>query len=270
MKDPSKSSAPPSRRPLLKPSSRVKFECRPGLPCFTACCQDVNIFLSSYDILRLKNRLQVTSGDFLERYTKTLLSPSGAIPLVQLKMQESDKRCPFVTPEGCTVYSDRPWACRMYPIDRTDAGGEYFFIAENEVCRGRNEPKEWAIEDWLTDQGVEPYEEMDDRFSIVTRNPRLMKEKLQDPRMQKMFWMAFYDLDTFRRFVYESRFLQTFEVEPEMVELARKDDMALLHLALRWLQFGLVCADVLPIREEVLKAKKAAQEEAGKKASDAE
>lgn len=257
MKIPSKSKVNPSEKQMLEKTDKIRFQCRPGLPCFTACCQDVNIFLSSYDILRLKNRLGMESSEFLERYTKTLLSPGGKLPLIQLKMEDADKRCPFVTPEGCTVYSDRPWACRMYPIDTTDEGEKCFFIAEENVCLGRGEPVEWVLGDWLVAQGVEPYDEMDRHFQVVTRNPRLLEPGMADQRIQQMFWMACYDLDTFRRFVFQSRFLKTFEVEEELVEMARTDDVALLNIALRWLKFGLVCADVLPIREEVLKAKQA-------------
>lgn len=260
---------PPSENPRHAPAgaadplgkkSEICFRCRPGLPCFTACCQDVNIFLSAYDILRLKSRLGLPSGEFLSRYTKTLISSSGKLPLVQLKMEGQEKRCPFVTVEGCTVYEDRPWACRMYPLDRTDDGG-FFFIASETVCLGRRESTRWTVEEWLLSQEIGPYEDMDRKFQVVTCNPRLLSEGLSDPKLQQMFWMASYDLDTFRRFVFESRFLQKFELDPETIELVRTDDVALLHLALRWLQFGLVCADVLPIREE---ARKEQMERVGK------
>jgi len=250
---PARTQAPPCAGDLMDKTSVIRFRCRPGLPCFTACCQDVNIFLSAYDVLRLKKRLGLPSGEFLSRYTKTLISSSGKLPLVQLKMEGQEKRCPFVTPEGCTVYEDRPWACRMYPLDRTDDGGKFFFLAADNVCLGRRESVQWTVEEWLLSQEVEPYEDMDRKFQVVTCNPRLLSEGLKDPKLQQMFWMASYDLDTFRRFVFESRFLQKFDLEPETIELVRTDDFALLHLALRWLQFGLVCADVLPIREEVKK-----------------
>ncbi len=51
----------------------IHFHCHSRLPCFTTCCRDVNIFLSPYDILRLKNRLAMPSGDFIERYTVCLI-----------------------------------------------------------------------------------------------------------------------------------------------------------------------------------------------------
>ena len=257
MKIPSKFKSESCEKRLLEKTSRIQFQCRPGLPCFTACCRDVNIFLSAYDILRLKNRLGMASGQFLERHTKTLISPSGSLPVIQLKMEGPDKRCPFVTAEGCVVYTDRPWACRMYPLDRTDEGDKYFFVTGDTVCHGRREPSEWVLKDWLMEQRVEPYDEMDRRFQTGTNNPRLLEAGIENPRIQQMFWMACYDLDNFRRFVFESRFLKTFDLEPEMVERARTDDLALLNLSHRWLLFGMVSGDALPIKEEVLKAEKA-------------
>jgi hypothetical protein len=51
--------------------------------------------------------------------------------------------------------------------------------------------------------------------------------------------MACYDLDRFRQFVFDSTFLQRFELEPELVERIRTDDDELLRFAFRWLRFAL-------------------------------
>jgi Fe-S-cluster containining protein len=245
----------PSTEDLLEKDSKIRFQCGPGLTCFTTCCRDVNIFLSPYDILRMKNRLKIPSEEFLEKYTKTLIPPSGGIPVIQLMMREDDNRCPFVAEEGCTIYSDRPWSCRMYPLDwRGDRGG-YFFLVDEDRCVGRKEEKEWDLPEWLHDQGVEPYEEMDLKFQTLTRYPRLAEAGIADPRVQYMFRMACYDLDTFRRFVMGTRFLKVFDVAEEIASRIETDDEALLDLAFRWIRFGLVCGDALPIREELMKGK---------------
>ena len=39
-----------------------------------------------------------------------------------------------------------------------------------------------------------------------------------------MFYMACYDLDRFRRFVFETRFLKLFDVDEARVEALRSDD----------------------------------------------
>jgi uncharacterized protein len=234
-------------------SRTICFQCRPGLPCFTSCCQDVNIFLSPYDILRMKNRLKISSGSFLETYTRTLLPGVGKIPIILLTMRSEDKRCHFVTDEGCSIYEDRPWACRMYPLDKSDETGEYSFIVDPEKCQGQKENVPWVLKDWFEDQGLPPYDDMDMRFRLVTQYPRLLEAGIDQPQVQRMFRMACYDLDTFRRFVHETRFFDLFEVDEEVKERIVSDDVALLELAINWLRFGLVCGDVLPIKKEQMK-----------------
>ena len=54
--------------PRLGPDDRFEFGCHPGVSCFNRCCGDVNIFLSPYDVLRMKKRLGMTSSDFLEKH----------------------------------------------------------------------------------------------------------------------------------------------------------------------------------------------------------
>ena len=54
-----------------------------------------------------------------------------------------------------------------------------------------------------------------------------------------MFYTACYDLDNFRRFVFETTFTERFVLEPELVESMRTDDEALLRFAFRWLRFAL-------------------------------
>ena len=119
--------APPSKphslpdqfrnRRLLDDSGRFSFGCHPGLPCFTDCCADVNIFLTPYDVLRLRRRLGLEAQEFLARHTILPFAKTQTLPVPLLRMKDdAQRRCPFVGPEGCTVYEDRPWPCRMYPV----------------------------------------------------------------------------------------------------------------------------------------------------------
>ena len=110
------------KRARLEREQLFRFNCYPGVSCFTQCCQDITIVLTPFDVLRLKNSLKISSDEFLEKYTIINQKEKQLIPLVILKMNEKDKKCPFVTPEGCTVYDDRPWPCRMYPLDMNDDG----------------------------------------------------------------------------------------------------------------------------------------------------
>jgi hypothetical protein len=54
-----------------------------------------------------------------------------------------------------------------------------------------------------------------------------------------MFFMAAYDLDAFREFVFTTTFVKRFDLDDALVERLRTDDEALLLFGFRWLRFAL-------------------------------
>jgi hypothetical protein len=54
-----------------------------------------------------------------------------------------------------------------------------------------------------------------------------------------LFIMASYDLDTFRQFVFESSFLERFEVDINTVKSIRSEQESLLKFGMEWLLFAL-------------------------------
>lgn len=215
-----------------------RFNCYSGVSCFTQCCQDITIVLTPFDVLRLKNSLEISSDEFLEKHTIIIPKKKRLIPLVILKMNEEDKKCPFVTPEGCAVYDDRPWPCRMYPLDMND-DGTFSLITDSSRCKGLNEDDKQKISDWLEDQGIAPYDEMNEHFSSLTIQLQAQELDIDNPKVQQMTFMALYNLDKFRDFVFKSTFLDRLEVEPERIEKIRNNDEDLLLLAFDWIKFGL-------------------------------
>ena len=140
---------------LNEPNKMVRddsfsFECASKLDCFNVCCADVNIVLTPYDVLRMKRNLGISSEEFLAEYTFIPFDKESKLPVVLLRMSDDEKKvCPFVKSEGCSIYSDRPWACRMYPVgmaaqkDTPDGwGGEkFYFLLREDVCKGFGEDK---------------------------------------------------------------------------------------------------------------------------------
>ena len=95
------------------------FHCHPGVSCYLKCCHNVEIYLFPYDVLRLKQRLNLHSAEFVRKYTRLGEGSHPFFPGVMLNMASSEKLpCPFLSKEGCTVYTDRPSACRTYPLER--------------------------------------------------------------------------------------------------------------------------------------------------------
>lgn len=249
--------------PRFTEKDKFRFTCHKGLACFTQCCADVNIFLTPYDIIRVKNRLNISSEEFLEKYTFVPFTKEQRIPLVVLKMDDNnDKKCPFVSSEGCTIYEDRPWSCRMYPLgfaSPKESPGtvekEFYFLMEEGNCSGFADGKELTVRDWLEEQGILEYNEKGEPFKEITLHDVLLKGETLSPEKMEMLYMGCYNLDKFRRFVFESKFLQYFEVEEEVVQKIRTDDVELMKFAFRWLRFSLFNEPTMKVREQVLKDK---------------
>jgi Fe-S-cluster containining protein len=234
------------------------FACHSGLPCFTRCCADINIVLTPVDVLRLSRRLGITTGDFLHRYALIPVSKQLQLPVVMLRMGEDpDRRCQLVGDQGCTVYEDRPWSCRMYPVAMAlppaRAGVEpqpRYFLCEDDFCEGRVEGRGWTVAEWRKDQGVAEREELEAGFREIVSHPWFIGGRQLDPKRMEMLFTACYDLDKFRSFVFDSTFLKRFELEQALVEQLKSDDDTLLRFAFRWLRFALFGEPVLTVRPD--------------------
>jgi Fe-S-cluster containining protein len=233
---------------VFKPvSATFQFQCHRGLECFTCCCAALNLVLTPYDILRMKHHLKISSDEFLDTYTEMKFDKHHRFPLVSLKMNpDENARCPFVTSEGCTIYPDRPGACRIYPLGRAASrahmntgGQERFFIVEEKHYLGFRGPREWSLKEWLASEGVNEYNAMNDLWSEIITSAKDLGPAKGIQRKMQMFYLASYNLDKFRKFIFESRFFQLFQVAPEKRELLRTDDVELMKFALDWLKYSL-------------------------------
>ena len=246
---------------LLTSDSKFKFDCHKGLKCFTQCCYKVNIFLTPYDILRMKNRLGMSSTEFLQKYTHPLVAKNAGIPVVTLKMKNDQKNgCPFVTSNGCIIYEDRPWSCRSFPLDPVETeeaipGNEFYRLIKRTFCQGFNEDKEWTVEEWKRDQGMDIYDEIESPFKEITTSKVLTEAQIVNEKIQQMFYMACYDIDRFKKFIFETKFLNIFDVEKEVIKEIKTNEIELLKFGFRWLKFGLLDQDVLKVKPEILKTK---------------
>ncbi len=81
------------------------------------------------------------------------------------------------------------------------------------------------------------------------------KEEPLSPQQMDMYFMACYDLDRFRRFVFETRFLQLFEIDEARIEAVRHDDQDLLELAMQWLRFSLLGEKTMKVQKRVMEAR---------------
>jgi len=231
----------------LDEDDKFKFACHPGVSCFNQCCSDVNIFLTPYDIIRLKNRLKISSMEFLAKYTITPIDKNQQFPVVMLKMRDDEtKNCHFVQDDGCSVYEDRPWSCRMYPLglaspkeEGTPTDEQFFFLMKEDVCKGFQEVQEWTVRSWMEDQGVTNYDEFGRLFKEITLQSYFQSGKALEPQKMEMFHMVCYNIDKFRIFLYGSSFFERFEVDEALIKTMGTDDAQLLRFGFQWLKFAL-------------------------------
>jgi len=257
--DPQSLPEPLRGRRQLAADSSFCFDCDPGLACFTQCCSDVNIVLTPADVLALARKTGQTTRQFLDRRTMNPITRELHLPVVMLRMGPGpEKKCPFVGPRGCSVYDARPWACRMYPVGMAlpparagKAPEPTHFLFEDDFCHGRREGRGWTVAAWQRDQGIDEREELERGFRELVGHPWFIGGRQLDARRIEMFFMAAYDLDTFREFVFTTTFLRRFDLDDALVATMRTNDHALLRFAYRWLKFALFGEPTVRRREAV-------------------
>ena len=222
-----------------------RFACHSRVACFTHCCHDADMYLYPYDIIRLKQHLEMRSEEFLTQHTVTALRDNAYFPNVMLKMSDREGRpCAFLSDQGCTVYEDRPYSCRAYPLEPAIYGDNEgrmnirCYLARHSYCLGHKEDQTWTAKQWMADQQMEGYNDVNAGWArIASRfagNP-FGPQGVESPAM-KMTFMASYNMDTFRRFVSDSSFLSRYRVPRERLEAIREDDRELLRLGFDWIQ----------------------------------
>ncbi|MBF0390759.1 MAG: YkgJ family cysteine cluster protein [Desulfamplus sp.] len=247
----------------------LPFNCSSDLSCFNKCCQDLNQFLTPYDILRLKRNLGITSDIFLKRYTSRHNGPESGLPIITFKPDPaSGHACPFVRDFGCSVYLDRPASCRMYPIARavsrcrqTGELTEHFALIEEPHCCGfthknsdnqLNQQDEkridkWnlTVREWLKTQDVDIHNMMNDKMlEIISLKNRIIPGKL-DGADSENFYLACYDIDTFRAKIFENGepengflkdVIEKYNISEFYLKKIKTDDVALMEFGLAWVK----------------------------------
>jgi uncharacterized protein len=247
----------PGRR--IGPGETFRFCCHPGVGCFNRCCRNLNLYLYPYDVVRLKQRLGISSDEFLDRHVDVVLRPGNHFPDVLLRMSETAERtCPFLSPAGCTVYVDRPDTCRTFPLEQglahdvaTGCDEALFFFRPPEFCRGVDEAAAWTVPEWVADQEAGEYHRMTVRWAEVHRRFEQDPWGAEGPegRRARMAFMAAYNVDRFREFVFGSSFLQRFKVTSELLSKIRQDDARLMLLAFDWIEhflWGIASSRIKP------------------------
>ncbi|WP_419175615.1 YkgJ family cysteine cluster protein [Desulfosediminicola sp.] len=222
------------------------FSCHPGVPCFTTCCKKVDLVLYPYDIICLKNRLQIDSEEFLQRYTALVKGSNPFFPTVMLALTEEGRgECPFLTDDGCAVYEDRPTDCRTYPLERAvdrnpEKGGvaEYYFLAKHDYCAGHEEQQLLTAREYIRSQKLDRHNTMNGLWAeidtLFMQNP-WKGEGAGGPGQQLAFLIC-YNIDGFRRMAEERNLFDQFKLPKSRRRSINSSDEELLKFGFDWLK----------------------------------
>ena len=220
-----------------------RFACHPGVACFTDCCRQLDLALTPYDVLRLKSRLGVTSGDFFERYVIIEWDQRLIFPQCYLTMVDDGRAsCVFVGQGGCTVYPDRPGACRAYPVGRGAAAGvagnvrEHLVLVREPHCQGFAEKPEQNPAGYFADQGLDTYTPFNDAVLAVTQHERIMNGFRPSRAQLDQYLLALYNLDACRQEWADGRFSLRRPLSAAELQGVAGDDEQLLRLSICWLR----------------------------------
>ncbi len=223
----------------------IQFRCHRDIACFNECCHCIEIQLTPYDILRLKQRLGLTSQEFLAQYTLPFEMDAQGMPGVRIRTLDDKPICPFVTAEGCSVYEDRPTVCRYYALGLMSmrhqeqlSDENYYFLIKEDHCQGHQEDRILSIRDYRLEQGLEIYDEMNREWRQIILKKRSAGPAVgkPTPRSYQFFFLGSYNLDSFRNFVFSPGFSEVYEIDPDTLEVLKQDDLTLLKYSFKLLK----------------------------------
>lgn len=239
----------------------IQFRCHKDIDCFNACCKNIDISLTPYDVIRLKKHLGMTSTEFLVKYTYPFEMDASGIAGIKLKPVEGGTACQFMTDEGCGIYEDRPTACRYYPVallslrrqdENTDRTA--FAVVKESHCHGHNEPRKLTVNEYRQEQGLEVFDEMSRGWRQL-----ILKKKSSGPAIGKptqrslqLFFMACYDIDQFREFLKMPTFDDVYDLAPDYKQKLVEDDVELMLFGQRFLAQVMFGDASIPMKADAL------------------
>ncbi len=138
------------------------------------CCFGNNVYINPWEIYTLAKGLNMDPKDFIE-----LNTTDGGIKLAfNGKFEKkSIKSCNLYDEKiGCKIHSNRPLACRLFPLGRKIQLNKtnYFFEGKNHPCLDRCpsvlELPKITLKDYLKQQKTENFEKVQDQYLEIIQN----------------------------------------------------------------------------------------------------
>jgi Fe-S-cluster containining protein len=122
------------------------------------CCYNKRIQINPYESARLARNLEQTPTEFRSAWTE-----DGAGTVLK---QADTGACIFLGVDGCTVHTDRPLVCRLYPLGRhvRADGTESFTLTEGHPQSAGEFANDGTIAEFLEGQNVAPFTRAADEY----------------------------------------------------------------------------------------------------------
>jgi hypothetical protein len=179
------------------------------------------------------------------------------MPGLKLRTRQNSTACVNLTPAGCSVYEDRPAACRYYALGlvsmrKKDAprDEDSYFVVKEDHCLGHHEPVTQTIREYRREQGVDVYDEINQEWRQIILKKRSSGPTVGRPseRSFELFFLASYDIDGFRAFVASVGFDSVFDLDSAFKLELMTDEEKLLKFGFRLLKQVLFGENTLALR----------------------
>ncbi|PID41101.1 MAG: zinc/iron-chelating domain-containing protein [Proteobacteria bacterium] len=232
----------PERIARITPGEPFSFRCHPQISCFTDCCRHLELALTPYDVLRLRQATKCSSAELHEKYLIREQTAEDVFPHFYLTMVDDGRSsCAFVTSSGCSIYEHRPSACRTYPLGRAAIRREndidiFYVLLQEPHCHGFHEPTIQTATSFCRSQELETYNHFNDLIIAIQQHEKIRQGMRLTRKEADAYSLALYDIDTFRKRLKDGT-IETYNLidKPEQLD----NDEELLRISVSWLKIKL-------------------------------
>ncbi|MBR3791844.1 MAG: YkgJ family cysteine cluster protein [Clostridia bacterium] len=153
------------------------------------CCRKRSepVFVMGYDIYNIAKALDMHPVEALIEYTQCVKGTDSHLPTVFLK-ERLDGSCRLLRNGKCTIQSEKPVVCRVFPLGRYIDGEKIHYFSQQN-CTGKGE--EIKLKDWIDTFNLSEMDEVSIVWSKLVGSAALYMRTLdRKPQKAEEFFKA--------------------------------------------------------------------------------
>lgn len=132
----------------LDPNHEFLFTCT---SCGDCCKNRDNLLLTSRDLYKLAKNFKKSTQQIIREYCNAQFIKNSNVPRFLLSPIGTEKKCPFLVKNTCSVYDIKPTLCSLYPlgrlIDYTQNSSQIKYTRDTVLCGTQEDT--YTIKTWL-------------------------------------------------------------------------------------------------------------------------